>query len=71
MLYDYVQSRGGVREECGWSRFPFSYSVLDPETGCWLWQRGKDRNGYPQVVIGGRHLLAHRWAYERLVVAHP
>lgn len=34
---------------------------VDPETGCWEWQRHRDRFGYGKVKGG----LAHRRAYER------
>ncbi len=45
----------------------------DPETGCWIWQRGRcgkgaklrpDR-GYGCLRINGRPARAHRFAYER------
>ncbi len=35
------------------------YSV-DPETGCWLWQMGLDRNGYGKSMIGRVPTSAHR-----------
>lgn len=35
---------------------------VDPRTGCWEWQRYRDRLGYGKVKGG----LAHRRAYERV-----
>lgn len=35
--------------------------------GCWLWTGHHDRNGYPEIKIGGRRgkrALAHRVSYE-------
>ena len=37
----------------------------DPDTGCWIWQRFTDKNGYARVSINGRKTLAHRAYYER------
>jgi hypothetical protein len=47
--------------------------VVDPETGCWIWQLYTDRSGYgvswqPHL---GRNLLAHRWSYEHHVGPIP
>lgn len=38
---------------------------VDPETGCWVWQRFTDDKGYARVSIGTKRELAHRWMYER------
>lgn len=35
--------------------------VIDPKSGCWEWQRSKDKRGYGKA----RHRLAHRAIYER------
>ncbi len=32
--------------------------------GCWEWQGTRDRNGYGVLGVGGRHMFAHRFAYE-------
>lgn len=49
--------------------------VVDPETGCWLWQLKRDRHGYGRVRRTGRGealvQLAHRWVYEELVGPIP
>lgn len=49
-------------------------SICHPEMGwCWLWT-GADtvKGGYKRMTTtGGRHVLAHRWAYELLVGAVP
>ncbi len=39
--------------------------IVDPETGCWLWQRKRRPNGYGQVYDGARIVHAHRLYYER------
>jgi hypothetical protein len=40
---------------------------VDPVTGCWLWLRWRDPNGYGRISQSrwGRSLLAHRWYYEQ------
>ncbi|SEB40923.1 HNH endonuclease signature motif containing protein [Terriglobus roseus] len=38
---------------------------ISRETGCWVWQKGKSRNGYGLVTDkAGTTFLAHRYAYE-------
>jgi hypothetical protein len=51
---------------------PFSarYSI-DPETGCWIWQRATSADGYGRVSVGGKVIPAHRRAYELLVGPIP
>ena len=41
------------------------------EHGCWVWLGAKMRNGYGQLVVGGVHYAAHRYAYQELVGAIP
>jgi len=44
--------------------------MVEPDTGCWLWQRSVQNTFRPQVVIWdkntktGQHHLAHRWLYK-------
>ena len=38
---------------------------IDPETGCWEWQRSLNAKGYGQVRHDGTAKLAHRAAWER------
>lgn len=38
---------------------------------CWPWKAVKNNMGYGQTSAGGRHLLAHRVAYELLVGPIP
>jgi hypothetical protein len=49
---------------------PVEY-LVDPASGCWLWQRSKDRHGYGQVRKDGRLVYAHRRAFERHVGPIP
>jgi len=37
----------------------------DPD-GCWLWTGGSTSEGYGQFH-DGRHVLAHRWGYEKFI----
>lgn len=39
--------------------------LVNPDTGCWEWQRGKDSGGYGKLWGDGRNLKAHRVYYER------
>jgi hypothetical protein len=45
----------------------FSSRVLVLPDGCWLWQGHIMENGYGLFWANGRTVLAHRWAYLRLV----
>lgn len=38
--------------------------VVDPITGCWIWQRSKVK-GYGQMAVKRKPCLAHRWYYEQ------
>lgn len=40
------------------------YASRDPQTGCVVWQRSRRRDGYGQLNVAGRPMLAHRIAYE-------
>jgi hypothetical protein len=47
--------------------------LLDPNTGCWNWQRGTNGVGYGKIYLSGNHkagnlkeTLAHRFSYERV-----
>lgn len=46
-------------------------SEVDPETGCWIWQRGKDEQGYGQFTIGDKNHRVHRVAFEEFVGPIP
>lgn len=46
----------------------------EPTTGCWLWTGALNSGGYGQFGAGrgrGKHMLAHRYAYEALVGPIP
>jgi HNH endonuclease len=43
---------------------PVDY-LVDPVTGCWVWQRSRLPSGYGQMRDGGRMRRAHRVYYER------
>lgn len=43
-------------------RFHSFYIRRAPEL-CWLWQRGKDKDGYGQFSVGYRNIRAHRYAF--------
>jgi hypothetical protein len=37
--------------------------IPEPNTGCWLWIAGVSRGGYGSFKVGGKHVQAHRVAY--------
>lgn len=39
--------------------------LVDPTTGCWLWQRSLKPNGYGLAYVNRRPMQAHRVIYER------
>ena len=43
--------------------------IIDPETGCWVWQASVHRDGYSQVWYSRRGIkvIGHRWSYHHLV----
>lgn len=45
--------------------------LIEPETGCWIWQRLVDKHGYGQLREGGKGYLAHRYYYERVIGPIP
>jgi hypothetical protein len=40
--------------------------VVDPETGCWVWQRSLDGAGYGQIRVDGRLRPAHVVEWEKV-----
>lgn len=47
--------------------------IVDPDTGCWVWQRFIMKEGYGRLRIGhaGPQVLAHRLYYERHIGPIP
>ncbi len=46
--------------------------IPEPNSGCWLWAGAWDgTKGYGNVVIGGRHMKAHRAVYQKFVGVIP
>lgn len=43
---------------------PVAY-ILDPETGCWVWQLAIGGTGYGTITVNGRTMRAHRVYYAR------
>ncbi len=43
---------------------PVEY-VVDDATGCWVWARAKNENGYSQINVDGKTRRAHIIFYER------
>ena len=43
---------------------PVQY-VVNEETGCWDWQRGKDQDGYGMLRIDGKTIRAHIYFYTK------
>ena len=46
-------------------------SDLDSGSGCWMWRRGANRQGYGKIKLAGRTMLAHRLAFEAFVSPIP
>ena len=46
-------------------------SKADAKTGCWIWQKGKDKDGYGQFTFKNKHFRAHRVAYRLFVGKIP
>lgn len=42
-----------------------------PETGCWEWQRTKDKHGYGGLRANNRWVKAYRFSYERSIGPIP
>lgn len=54
------------------SRELFMAKVLvEPSTGCWIWQGRINPNGYGQLTRKRTSLYAHRYAYESMVGEIP
>lgn len=39
--------------------------VIDPVTGCHIWQRGRNRDGYGTIKRNGRNMHAHQFFFEQ------
>lgn len=46
-------------------------SIIDPETGCWLWQKAKLPKGYGLIAVRMRSYLAHRVSYRVFIGSIP
>lgn len=46
-------------------------SVVDPETGCWLWQMARAPNGYGALRYAGSTMRAHRAAFTTASGVNP
>lgn len=55
----------------------FMRSIKSVGLGCWIWQKGRDADGYGIFRIGSRkngtrfNARAHRWSYEHFVGPIP
>lgn len=47
-------------------RFETKY-LEDPETGCWVWTGASNGNGWAIFSVGGKAVMAHRYAYETYI----
>lgn len=41
------------------------WGKVEKQTECWLWTASRTDDGYGQIKIDGRVVLAHRWAWEQ------
>ena len=39
--------------------------IVDPDTGCWIWQRGRHSRGYGMAYLDGHTIMAHRLIWLR------
>jgi hypothetical protein len=46
-------------------------SIPEPNSGCWLWERGVNRQGYGKIKALGKTVFAHRAAYVEYVSPIP
>lgn len=49
---------------CAWCAVVEDSFTPEPNTGCWLWDRGVDRRGYGRLSFLAKPHLAHVVAYE-------
>jgi hypothetical protein len=52
----------------------YGHTMPEPNTGCWLWTSGIDRDGYAQFFEGrgpGNEQRGHRFAYKQFVGPIP
>lgn len=47
------------------------YTMVDPNSGCWLWTGSLSGGGYGQTSLNGKVVKAHRLSYEVRVGAIP
>lgn len=40
-------------------------------SGCWVWQRARQKSGYGYFKYKNKNVLAHRWSYEKFVGPIP
>jgi hypothetical protein len=45
--------------------------VVDPKSGCWIWQRARSKAGYGQLSVGGKVRYAHVLSFECFVGERP
>lgn len=46
-------------------------SIPVTESGCWLWERSRQKSGYGDFKLHGKHHYAHRASYEAFVGPIP
>lgn len=43
-----------------------SLAIINPETGCWIWNANRNHSGYGMFKFKGKSRVAHKWIYEFL-----
>lgn len=51
--------------------FIFERAIPEPNTGCWIWTLGVNKNGYGKLKKNGKSLFAHRYVYEAMIGRIP
>lgn len=50
-------------ENAGTPEILYRHTVEDPETGCWVWTKRTEPDGYVRVMRKGRKVYAHRVSF--------
>ena len=54
-----VRMAGLTMERRFWDRISY-----EPNSGCWLWEGARSKQGYGTIGIYARQILVHRFSYE-------
>ena len=49
----------------------FFQKISIQPNSCWLWMAATDDKGYARLLVHGKNIRAHRWAYQQFVGPIP